>query len=325
MSALPTRAVLTIAAGRESYLAFAANLARSFRHWHADGRIAFQLVTDLDLPLDPDLDFVRVHRAPPGSLGVSFTTKLSMDRFLSCDETLFVDADCLCTGPLDGVFDRFSGRDFSVIGREEREGENFGDIAHRCRLLGLPATVRFCGSLYFLRRGPTCAAVLEYARGLVPRYAELGLVPLRGGVNEEPLLGLAMAKFGQAPVEDDGSVKADLMFFNADPEVDVLRGRARAYNFPGRPKTYPEWRIPDEARPRLVHFMGGLTAYPPYTSEALCLRLTQASGWPGWAARAWSGLSLVAAHRLRVLAKALGRPVYQKLFGARPVRTSDRE
>lgn len=319
-----SRAVITIAVGKPVYLEYASNLARSFRHWHPQGDIEFHLVTDQQGEFDADLAFVRLHRTEPGSIGRSFTSKLHMDRFLVCDETLFIDADCLCVGHLGPVFEKFAGRTFSLVGRKMTSGEHFGDIEERCRKVGVPWTVKFVGSVYFLRRGDRCTEILAFARGLEARYEELGLTRLRGSYNEEPLLGLAMGNFGEEPVAEDGTVKADLMFYGARPKVDVYRGLADLRNRPGSPKPYPEWQMPDAVMPRIVHFNANWAESPPYTSEATRMRLVAALHLPRWLATAYTTAVMSWPHLLWSVAKDAFRPVYRRFFGYRKVKTSDR-
>lgn len=324
MSAAPTRAVLTIAVGKPVYLRYATNLARSFARWHPRRDIAFHLVTDASGPLERDLDFVRVHRVPAGAIGASFTSKLHMDRFAEADETLFVDADCLCVGHLGPAFDRFAGRHFSLVGACVSEGELFGDIAMRCRAIGVPWTIRFCGSLYYMRRGARCAEILAYARSLEPRYAELGLVPLRGTANEEPLIGLAMARYGEEPVPEDGSLKADVMFYGERPVVRVRAGEALLRGHAAVAHLFPGWRMPEVARPLLVHFNGGWTEDLPYLSESMRLRLTGLHGWPDWLADAAVFARLEAPLGGWQRLKDAARPLYRMLFGHRRVSGSER-
>jgi hypothetical protein len=320
----PSRAVITIAVGKPIYLEYAKNLARSFRLWHPAEDVEFHLVTDLQGGLDADLAFVRLHLAERGSVGESFTSKLYMDRFLVCEESIFIDADCLCVGHLGVVFDRFAGRGFSVVGRKVSEGELFGDIAFRCRKAGVSWTVRFCGSLYFLRKGQRCSEILAYARELEPKYEELGIVKLRGTANEEPLLGLAMARFGEEPIPEDGTIKADLMFYSGRPRVDTLRGVAEVSSLPGLPQHNPEWNMPALAFPKLVHFNAGWTEESTYISEVLRLRLIARYKWPAWLATAYVVLFVELPNALWSRLKSILRPVYRGVFGYRSVKKSAR-
>ena len=65
---------------------------------------------------------------------------------------------------------------------------------------------RFNGGIYYLEPGPTCTAVYEAARQLLPRYDELGFVRLRGSENDEVLMASALAIHGIAPLVEDGLI-----------------------------------------------------------------------------------------------------------------------
>ncbi len=318
------RAVLTIAVGKPVYLYYASNLARSFHYWHPDDDIEFHLVTDSNHALDPDLNFVHVHGIDAGHIGQSFTSKLHIDQFLDCDETLFIDADCLCAGHLGFVFEKFEKNSFSLIGEKVSEGELFGDIAFRCRKIGVPWTVRFCGSVYFFRKGKKCSDILAYARELEMQYEELGLVKLRGVPNEEPLLGLAMAKFGEEPIADDGTIKTDLMFYNGSLKLDVFGGVAEVSKGIIDSKLDEEWNIPVRAQPKLVHFNASWTQLPPYTSQSTCMRLVGVNHWPKLLAIIYVKLLIEYPHTTWSGLKNILRKPYHFLFGYRKVQRSDR-
>ena len=314
------RAVLTLATGNEAYFEMACSLARSFLWWNRGSGIAFYLATDIPARLPEDLLGVEVIPIKKGAYGNGFSPKLHMDRISPARETLFVDADCLCTANLEPVFERFSGCDVSVIGREETEGELFGDIAGRCRAVGVGWVPRFCGGLYFFRRGEISRRVFEKARELEQRYDELGLVRLRGVANEEPLIGLAMAIAGQRPIPEDGTIKAEPMFFSGTTEIDVVKGTSRLWNRSGEPRPYPEWRIPEEARPAIVHFNCAFAEVPPYTTEVLRLEKIMRCGWGTRFATAYAELVRGWPHRVTECFKDLLRPLYHAFFGHRRPR-----
>ena len=324
MTPPPDRAVLTIATGKPIYLRMACHLARSFLVWHRESHIKFFIATDQPFTPPADLAGISVLRFKPGELGEGFSAKLHLDRLAPASETLFIDADCLCSANLDMVFERFKDREVSVVGREESQGELFGDIAARCRAVGVAWVPRFCGGLYYLRRGKASEAIFQKARELEGQYDQLGLGRLRGLPNEEPLVGLAMALAGQRPVPDDATIKAEPMFFSGRTELDVFAGTARLFNVPGRPRPYPEWKIPDEAHPAIVHFNCAFAEQPPYTTEALRLEKVLKDRWPLPFATAYAGLKCTLPFKVQERVKSRLRPCYRALFGTRPVRRSAR-
>lgn len=319
------RAVLTLATGKPYYTWLAVNLARSFLICNEGGGIRFVLATNHPERVPRDVaEAVEIRVLPDGELPGGFSAKLHLDELAPAKRTLFIDADCLVAGPLGPVFERFAGRAVSVVGRMISEGENFGDVAFRCRAVGVGAVPLLCGGLYYLEPGPACRAVYQTARDLKGRYAELGMTPLRNVENEEPLMGLAMAIHGQAPVPEDGTIKADAMFFSRLPEVDVFGGRAMVRNHPRRPKLYPFWQVPEVARPVVVHFNASFAQHPPYTSEAARMAMVRAKGWPLMMATAVGWAGIVLPFRAKEGIKAIFRPAYHWIFGPRKVKASPR-
>lgn len=283
------------------------------------------MATDQNSRLPDDLSRkVTVIRVAHGEFGAGFSPKLHLDRLAPAEETLFVDADCLCTRNLGPVFYRFAGRDVSVVGRMETSGELFGDIGFRCRAVGVRAVPRFCGGIYYLKRGPVSASVFETARQLEQRYDDLGIARLRGVANEEPLVALGMALHHQEPIAEDGTVKAEPMFFSGLTEIDVFAGYARLSNAPLVPKPSPEWQIPTEARPAIVHFNASFAEHPPYTVEALRMKLVMQKRWPlvlaTLYAKATRGLPFSVVQKF----KTTFRPFYRNYFGTRRVKSSPR-
>jgi hypothetical protein len=302
----------------------AMNLARSFFLWNKDNGIRFFIATDSNLSLPQDLKETCVIKIKPGEYGQGFSPKLHLDKLAPAQETLFIDSDCLCAANLEFVFDRFKSWDVSVIGRHETEGELFGDIAARCRAVGVSWTPRFCGGIYYLKKGPVSEKVFSTARELEKRYNELGIQTLRGVANEEPLVGLAMALANQHPIPEDGTIKAEPMFFSGRTQLDVFRGSARLANLRGAPSPYPEWKIPNEARPAVVHFNCAFAEQPPYTTEALRLKKVLHDSWPLFLATAYAWCKCTLPFLLAVRSKQILRPGFHLLFGPRAVKPSAR-
>lgn len=319
----PSRAVLTIATGRRAYIDMAINLARSFLLWNRDSGIDFYLATDSTDPMPPDLDGIHVMRHAPGELGAGFTMKLNMDTLGRADETLFIDADCLCMGPLAPVFDRFSGRPVSVVGEPVRTGEWFGDIERTRGHFGLDAIPKFNGGVYFFEKSDEATRVYDHARALEPRYDELGLVRLRDCPNEELLMSISMALHGCLPLPDDGTVHGELFASPLLHHVDVVRGEAVLSNPPeGHPSHRPGYPV-RVIHPVIVHFLGDFTRKWPYKAQVRTLALIGA-GVPAGLARALVQVSYAMPARLLEWATDLLRPAYRLMFGVRTVRASDR-
>ena len=318
------RAVLTLATGKPLYFNMAVNLARSFMLWHQGSSIDFFIATDIEMSLPKDLERVKLIKLLPGQYGKGFSPKLSLDRISPAEETLFIDADCLCAANLEPVFQKFAACEVSVIGSEDSEGELFGDIAARCRAVGVKWVPRFCGGMYYFKRGEISDQIFQTARELEERYDELGLARLRGVPNEEPLIGLAMAMAGQHPIPEDGTIKAEPMFFTGHTELDVFAGRARLFNLAGKPPLSPQWKTPNEARPVVIHFNCSFAEQPPYTSESLRLEKHFRDGWALPLATVYSWVKCTVPYRVSKAFKNSLRPLLHLVWGNRAVKPSAR-
>ena len=319
------RAVFTIATGKPIYIEMAAALARSVMLWNPPEALPFYLVTDAPRSALPDdLKAVRIVSIAPGQYGTGFTPKLYLDRFAPAPRSLFIDADCLCCGPLDAAFRAFSGRAVATIGREISEGGWGGaKVAEVCKAFGVSALPRFNGGIYYLERGEACTQVYETARGLLPRYGEIGFELLRGAPNEELLVSLAMALHGQRPVAEDGTIMNSIMAGPGGIDIDVFKGRSLLSNPKGHRAHNPWYRL-DALHPAILHFCGSDTSVYPYGREILRLDLVRGRGWPLWAASLWAWLTYTLPIRGSERLKSLLRPAYHALFGPRRIRRSQR-
>ncbi len=323
MMEIAQRSVLTIATGNPVYMALAANLARSFKLWHKNSQIHFTLVTDQKHLLPPDLRDIDLVEIEPGQYGKGFSTKLHLDRFAPAQQTLFIDSDSLCVGPLDGVFDQFAGKSVSVIGRNISEGEWFGDVNATCSHFNLPSIPCFVGGIYYLEKGHISSSVYAAARELESQYDQLGLVRLRNLPNEEPLMAISMAMHRQLPLRDNGDIKAEPMFYPSKVDVDVFRGRAILLNNSEDPNHNSPWRL-RESQPLIVHFHSSNAERNPYTREAIKLERVMAKGWPLSLARGYAAITCTAPQSFLNTSKAILRPIYRKFFGPRSIRKSVR-
>lgn len=315
------RAVVTIATGKKVYMDMAAALARSYHYWNED--IPFILLTDYSSIVPSDigqLEGVEVIRKNLSPMGRGFSIKLFLDKLSPAQETLFIDADCLVTGPIKPVFERFRGQSVSTIGALQSEGEWFGDIKDRCRGFDVESVPVFVGSVYYFRHDAICRQVFDKARAILPFYNEHGFVRLRGVPNEEPLLSVGMACFGQEPIADDGLLKADAMNFEDSIAIDIFTGKV-AFNGSGSQKT--SWGV-THATPVIAHFNDAYAEGPPYTREQSKLKQVYQHGWAEQTASMYAWCRHQLPHSIMSRAKEVGRPLYRALFGAREVKKSPR-
>lgn len=313
------RAVLTLALGKPLFVRLAVNLARSFFRWHPDSDLRFTVVTDRRDLLPADiLTRAEIVEVQAGEFGTGFSPKLHLDRLTTSDQTLFIDADCLCVGPLESVFDRFAGHAVSVVGTEPSEGEWCGDIGARVRHFGVKAIPVFNGGVYYLERGPRCSQIYETARSLEPRYDELGLWRLRDHPNEEVLISIAMAVHGEHAIPDDGTIMGDMAHYPHGLRLDVLGGGATMRNDASHARHEPA-NVRTVAHPLVVHFCGYHAQRHPYPAEATRLEMVVAHGWPEAIATAYVAVTRALPANLTRILKDLLRPVYRVMFGYRPM------
>ncbi|HWA97892.1 MAG TPA: hypothetical protein VG713_05345 [Pirellulales bacterium] len=319
-----SRCVLTLAVGAPLYLDCAVNLARSFRWWHRTSATRFAIATDAPDRLPADLrEWVEVVPLDRTCCGVGFRAKLYLDQLAPADRTLFVDADCLCVGNLESVFDRFARHAVGVVGGTIAEGEWFGNVANICEHFNVAALPKFNGGVYYFERGTTSSAVYEFARSLEKQYDELGLVRLRNQPNDELLLAIAMAVHRLAAIPDDGSILGDPQACPCNLSVNVLAGASRLVNPPPTNSHHQSWYPVGAIHPLLVHFLGHHVQSSLYRREAIKLELTVARHWPASLAQAAAAVYTAPA-QMSNLARQVLRPAYHRLFGPRRIASDGR-
>src|ERR1051326_2216400 len=310
-----TNSVFTIATGSQVYLGCAINLARSFALHNDIEATSFYIVTDLQCALPEDLSFVKTMALPREVPSGGLTPKLHLDLLAPTEKALFLR---------DGrfVFELFNGRQVSVVGAVVVDGEWCGTPAEQlCSRFGLAGVPRFNGGLYYLERGVVATKVYENARQLQSQYDALGFHRHRAGLNEEPLLSLAMAIHSQPPLPDDGSILSGLESELKRTHIDVLHGKSVLYNPPPPSPRHVRWRNTRGAySSAIIHFPEGF----PYDREAfkLSLKFTRSLSDSAVGAAAFCRYS--APYWTTEFFKSTGRPLYRKLFGYRAVKAGRR-
>lgn len=318
------RSIITIASGKTAYWDMAVNLARSFLVWNDVNSIEFYIITDLSERLPTDLDKIKVLRYKSSVLGQGFSSKLKLDWFSQTQNTLFIDADCLCFGSLEPVFEMFASRPVAVAGGAINEGEWFGDVGQLLSAFGLKQMPKFNGGIYYLEQGSVSTSVYEKARELEKDYDVLGLVRLRGRPNDELLMALAMGLYGLESLPDDGTIMGDLYSCPVLRSLDVFRGKACLFNPPADEKNHRGWYPVGEIQPKLVHFLGDFTSGWQYQSESRKLELVCRRHLPLWVAELLVFWSFTLWAQLYVVCKNCLRPAYHLFFSTRAVKLSPR-
>lgn len=314
--------VVTIATGTEYYVNLAENLALSFLFWNEDSDIQFVILTDQPGRVNNKLlDRIRVVDISKDQ-EKGFLSKFSLANHIDEGKVLFLDSDCLIYGDVNEFFSKYGNEPFLAFGQNHTSGDGIGYCKNVPALLGsmdIPFFPIVTGSLYYFSDFNVARGIINYARDMAQSYDMLGFIRLRGKANEEPLIGVGMAKHGIEAKPDDGLTKGDIMFFEKI-RSDVIKGKARLWNVAG-PKV-PFVTSLMEARPLFVHFDGINTQFFRYRSEVRMLRAWFFAGKSPRAA--WT--SVFYAYKLPHLivekVKNVLRPIYHRTFGPNKVKKS---
>jgi hypothetical protein len=271
-----------------------------------------------------DLSFVKALHLAPNEFGRGFSPKLHLDKIAPATQTLFIDADCLCVGNVECLFDRFYGKPVGVVGGSISKGEWFGDVKQLCERFNLASMPKFNGGIYYLEKGEMATSIYSMARELEKQYDELGLVRLRDRPNDELLIAISMARHGLKALPDDGSFMSDPQACPVQLSVNVLRGHSRLVNPPEPDSRHQTWYPHHVVHPLIVHFLGDYTRTWKYRAEEKKLLLVVGRQWPVILAEFFVAITFGLPQRMLVVAKNLFRPLYHSFFGARPVAQSPR-
>ena len=318
------RYVITIATGKPLYLDMAVNLARSFFWWHPETDIIFQLVTDQQELIPADVrSKVQVISINNGELGEGFSPKLSLDKLVSEGQTLFIDSDCLIFGNLEHVFDAFKGHKVSVVGGYIGDGEWFGDVKNICAQFNIPHMPKFNGGIYYLEKGFVADEVYKNARELEKRYDEIGFVRLRNRPNDEVLMAIAMQLHGQTPIPDDGTIMSDPQSCPGKYSINVITGKRQLINPSPPHPLHQKWYPFEKVSPLVFHFLEDTHSNYQYKKEAY--RLTyRGNAKLSWAADINAAVMIAYPAQIKTSLKKWLRPIYNLLFGTRPIKKSFR-
>ncbi len=265
-------------------------------------------------------------RLKDNEFGDGFSPKLHLDKIAPSTQTLFIDADCLITGNLDFIFQRFEGKSVSVVGGYIARGEWFGDVAAICEKFRIEQMPKFNGGIYYIEKGNAASAVYAEARELEKKYDEIGFVRLRGKPNDEVLMALAMALHNQVSIADDGKIMSDPQACPGNYVIDVTRGRVQLTNpLPGE-ANHQSWYPFHMVRPVIFHFLGYYTNHEPYRREEKILELHDAHDWNLALARIYAFGFISAPMKLKTGLKRYIIFLYIIIsFGNRTVKRSERE
>ncbi len=315
------KCVVTIAVGKTYYLKLAENLLRSFIRWNNNNDIQFLLITDNISFYNKYADNKRISfsKIDLSDEEKSFTSKLKLFDFVSADENLFIDCDCLVYKDISFVFDAFKGKHFSTIGTAITKGEFFCDVPTTIKYFGIAKMPKLVGSIYFFKKDEVAKHVFEKALELKSSYDELGFVRLRNKENEEPLLAVAMELNNESIVENDGTIKADLMYYQKI-KSNVLTGSTLVFDRNLNIDTGGE-NIEERSSPAILHFNGEFSESYQYLAEEYRINYNSNNV---------TLVNLLAFFKIELGAiliknfKNLFRPIYLAILGHRKVGKSKR-
>ncbi|MES2446450.1 MAG: hypothetical protein V4546_04675 [Bacteroidota bacterium] len=307
-------AVVTIAVGNDYYLKLAKNLLLSFLKWNEKNDINFILVTDNRNFYSSFFNEkkVEIKHIDIEEQDRSFTSKFLLFEHVNAKENLFIDCDCIIYNDLTSVFKKFQDQDFSVIGENIKQGSFFCDAEQIINKLNLNYLPKFVGSVYYFKNNAITKSIFEMAKNLKSNYDELGFIRLRGKENEEPLFAAAMAAFNQHPIIDDGTIKADAMFYNKF-RCNVITGLAV---FSKTKQVTASYYSPNISTPVIVHYNDRYSEMADYLADEY--RLT--TKLPNHLTNIIVQLKYLIPFAIFTKFKGLFRPVYHKILGPSKIK-----
>lgn len=279
--------ILLVAHSNAQYVAEAVALAYSIR-LNSPG-IHVCLATDQELDKRSASVFDRVIRYDfTGKEGVF--CKLWLDEMSPYSEkTIFLDTDCFAYSDLSSLFHTWPEVPFVALGGNHATVRHwFRDGTSLRREMRVESFPCFVGDFYRFDRSCASLQIFERARALAGGYDRMGIRRLHGGMNEEPLLSLAMALSDTAAQERTGKDIFAIPYHNGISSIvtNVLRGEAevRLDNMTMRPSivhfaSYRTRSMYFRDRIRIERTVAGLMDLPSWlltamgANASICFRL----------------------------------------------------
>jgi len=272
MIAITDRSVLLLATNKQEYLQFALNCADSVRLHNPD--LPIFIATNIKIDSHTSRNDIKFLNVSEEIAELYLEAKLHLNDFLQTEETLFIDSDCLCYGDLTPIFEVCGDEDVTVIGKAiPIEGFWTGDGVRLAReTLGIGYSMLFNGGFYYIKRSELTDQIFSAAREISGNYDAYGFHRIQNNwKNDEISFQIALAKYHQRPIEDDGRYMTDL-FTDPRPVLNVLKGKRRLRNITrtsdrNRPKYPPVYS------PVILHFGGNNIRSYPYIAQSRLLKL----------------------------------------------------
>lgn len=271
---MKTRSIITFATNKRSYYKFAINCAKSIL-LHND--LPIYIVTNLDVKVPKYLRskvFILNADSSHAKLGIGI--KLFIDKYLQTEETIFIDSDCICFANLSIIFESCQNKALSVVGNivnaEAFCGKEQAKVIKEN--FNTSKLVKFNGGLYYINRSNLTTDIFNLSRSIIPNYDRFGFNRINNKwINEEGLISIAMMKFNQIPISDDGKYMTDL-YTNPHPYgLNVLKGNSSLFNPPSYHLRHRNWYPPGLYHPIILHFGGNALNSFPYIKQKILLDL----------------------------------------------------
>lgn len=273
MKTAPSFGIVTVAFGHKRYMRQAEALAFSIK-LHMPG-IRVALISDTTSPHHIFDDHGRIN----SSYGLGVIQKIWIDQYSPYDHTMFIDADCLVTRPFHKELEEIKQFDFTpIVGRflglEDKE-IFMEDLGETLRMIGATEFPKYNGGVYFFKKGDLAKKIFEEARNIAKEAKKLGLKNFdRGGVNDETVFGLALAKLHiRSLYNDNGRMMRTPIGLTGPLTIDVLGGGC----------SFVKEGVP--VAPAVCHFAGGYIRSWPYFYNCFLARHPHSNGITRFLAR----------------------------------------
>lgn len=253
-----TRGIITIATGNKRYLEMAKNLAKSLSLNMPS--VPKAVITDSD-----DHEFHSYYDIViPADLnkGSGLIQKLYIYDYSPFEETIFIDVDCIVVKDFNFLWTLFQDENVSVIGRKVFNGRIWGSTVEEFKTkLDIEYLIGFNGGLYYFKKNKIAEQVFNQAKALLSKYDELGIDRHRGGINEEPMMSLAMGLCRMNCIDDGRQGMYTPVGLKGTITIDVLKGKCEFI------------KSDRNVSPAIMHFGGGYPEAFHYRREAKKLHL----------------------------------------------------
>lgn len=264
--------VITFATNKPKYLNFAFNCARSVLLFND---INIYIVTNIEAPVPPDLnEKVFLIRPAPEHAAMGICIKLFTIDYVQTLHTLFIDADCLCYGDLNPIFEAAKPMSVTVAGNIVPSTNWVGDkFAKEMKVhWEIDKLIRFNGGMYYIKNNDTAKKIYATAQQITDNHQYGYDVVKKKHINEEAQLSIAMTLHHQTPIPDDGRFMTDLFTDHRPNILNILRGD-RVLNNPAPPAAFHRPWYPKQYSPIILHFGGASINSYPYNSQKILLAL----------------------------------------------------